>query len=109
MTAELEDMVDGIERLISALDGRDPQAIELANTALTLAVGRLRGLGGWRDDSAELAMLDHALGLAEAARVRVNLLGDMAERKLDLLQQARAEAQNAAVYGRKGRRSSTAR
>ncbi|MCJ8156342.1 hypothetical protein [Sphingomonas sp. LaA6.9] len=105
MTVELEDMVDGIERLIAALDGRDPQAIELANSALTLAIGRLRGLGGWRDDRAGLAMLDHALGLAEAARVRVNLLGDMTQRQLDLLGQARAEAQESKVYGRKGRRS----
>lgn len=105
MTVEIEQMVDAIERLITALDGRDAAAIELANAALTLAIGRLRALGGWRDDQAGLAMLDHALALAETARVRVNLLGDLTQRKLDLLGQVRAEAQNSAVYSRKGRRS----
>lgn len=105
MTVELEEMVDGIERLIIALDGCDAEAIELANGALALAIERLRVLGGWRDEHAELAMLDRALDLAEAARVRVNLLGDLTQRKLDLLDQVRAEVQNSTVYSRKGRRS----
>lgn len=104
MSADLDDLVDGIERLIDALDGRDPEAIELANKGLTLSVNRLRALGGWRDDRAQLAQLDHAIALAEAARVRVNLLSDMTGRKLELLQDTRAETPGSGVYGRQGKR-----
>lgn len=109
MNAELDEMIDGIERLIEALDGRDAGAIELANTALTLAVGRLAALGGWRDDREDLAMLEHAIALAEAARIRVNLLSDMTQRKIELLSQVRAEVQDSAIYGPKGRRNRAAR
>lgn len=104
MNAELSQLVDGIERLIAALDGHDADAIELANQGLTLSVGRLRALGGCHDTGTALAELDHALGLAEAARIRVNLLSDMAERRLDLIAKARPSAANSAAYGPTGKR-----
>lgn len=104
MNAELDEMMDGIARLISALDGRDPHAIELANQGLTLSVDRLRALGGWRDTYEELTKLEHALAMAEAARVRVNLLSDMTQRQVEMLIKARENAPESTAYNRNGRR-----
>jgi len=99
----VDGVIEGVEQLIEALDGRDAFTIELANAALTRALDDLRAIGAWRDSPEDLARIDHAISLAEAARVRINLLTDMTQRKMEMLDSVRSGEAAAPTYGREGR------
>jgi len=89
--------------LIAALDSDEVAPLEQAINDFGRALETVRAVGSW---SEEPGLVDFVLGvkeLTEAARIRVNFLTDMNERRMDALAQARGQLV-AAPYGRDGRR-----
>lgn len=90
------------EGLIAALDGHDVEALEASLTQLSQAVDVARAAGAWRDQPDIVQHAKRIHGLAEAARIRVNFLTDLTQRRLDQLAVVRGRAP-LAVYSRQGR------
>lgn len=90
------------EGLIAALDGHDVEALETSLTRLSQAVTVARSAGAWHDQPDVIQHAKRIQGLAEAARIRVNFLTDLTQRRLDQLSVARGRAP-LAVYSRSGR------
>lgn len=89
--------------LIAALDSEEVELLEQAIGDFGRALEAVRATGTWR---AEPGLVDFVRGvkdLTEAARIRVNFLTDMNQRRMDTLAKARGQLV-AAPYGRDGRR-----
>lgn len=100
--AALEHLEACQEGLIAALDGHDVEALEASIIRLGEAVQVARAQGAWRDRPDVVQHAKRIAALAEAARVRVNFLTDMTQRRLDQLNGVRGRVP-AAVYNRSGR------
>lgn len=100
--AALEHLESCQEGLISALDGYDVEALEASIARLSDAVSVARAAGAWRDRPDVVQHAQRIYGLAEAARIRVNFLTDLTQRRLDNLSTARGRTPNA-LYSRRGR------
>jgi hypothetical protein len=90
--------------LIAALDSDEIEAIESSVAEFKDALEAVRARGSWRD-SPELA--DLVLGiyhLSEAARIRVNFLTDVNQRRIETLANMRGQI-FASPYGRDGRQA----
>jgi hypothetical protein len=99
MKAELAELEAQHEALLAALDGNDVAAIERASTALAGSLQALKGFDSWVADP-DLKLAAERIGrLAEAAMMRVNVLGDRARRRADSLAAMRGQP-IAATYGR---------
>jgi hypothetical protein len=100
--ATLEHLEACQKGLIAALDGHDVEELEASIVRLSAAVQVARAAGAWRDRAEVVQHARRITGLAEAARVRVNFLTDLTQRRLDRLTEARG-LPPAAVYSRSGR------
>ncbi len=100
--AALEHLEACQEGLIVALDGYDVEALEVSIARLSDAVQVARAAGAWRDRPDVVQHARRITGLAEAARIRVNFLTDLTQRRLDQLHAARGVSPTA-VYSRGGR------
>lgn len=89
------------EKLISALDSSDIEAIEERLEEMRRAVGAVRALGGWRESPQLQERARRIVQLSEAARIRVNFLTDMTRQHLQMLAAARGQVINCA-YARPG-------
>ena len=99
MNEELARLAQGHEALIGALDANDADAIQAASQELGQALDAVRSFHGWERVPEARSMLERIGGLAETARMRVNLLSDVARRRGEALGVARGIAP-AGVYGR---------
>ncbi len=98
----LDALIAAEHALIAALDAGDAAAIETATADYRIALDQVQAIGGWRRDDAIKARAREALALADAARVRVNVLADLTRQRLRLLAAGRGAAK-AGVYSRDGR------
>jgi hypothetical protein len=73
------------DRLIAALDQRDPSAIESASARLTAAIAQVRSRGAWHARGDDHAQIGHALKQCDAAAMRVNYLKDWTRQRIDSL------------------------
>lgn len=88
--------------LIAALDRDDAQGIESAAQALHDTVHEARAKGAWSDEPGAGPLAREICRMSEAARIRVNLLTDLNERRLRAL--AGLQGRTAALhYGPDGR------
>jgi hypothetical protein len=71
--------------LIAALDCDDAAAIEAAAEALNRTVYEARGQALWSEEPGAAALAREVCRMSEAARIRVNLLTDLNERRLQAL------------------------
>jgi len=99
--AALQQLDDAQTALIAALDAHDLAAIDAANNAVASAIEDVRAAGGWRDRPGLRDDLIRILRSAEAARGRVNALGDANRRDFDRLISLGGTPQ-AWAYGRRG-------
>lgn len=91
MKATLARLEEEHEALLAALDGNDVAAIEQAGTALANSLQTLKGFDNWVDEP-ELKLAAERIGrLAEAAMMRVNVLGDRARRRAEALAAMRGQ------------------
>lgn len=90
--------------LIGALDRDDVAAIEAAIGEFGNALEAVRASGAWRQRPEVLDLVQRICNLSEAARIRVNFLTDLNQRRIDALAVARGRPV-AAPYGRDGRRA----
>jgi hypothetical protein len=100
--AALEHLEACQQGLIAALDGHDVEALEASIVRLSEAVSVAKAAGAWRDRPEVVQHARRITALSEAARVRVNFLTDLTQRRLEQLATARGQAP-AAVYSRNGR------
>ena len=99
MKAELAQLEAQHEALLQALDGNDVVAIEQASSALAVSLQAFEGFDSWVADP-ELKRAAERIGrLAEAAMMRVNVLGDRARRRAESLAAMRGQPMPA-VYTR---------
>ena len=99
MKAELAELEAQHEALLQALDGNDVAAIERTSTELAGSLQALKGFHSWVADP-ELKLAAERIGrLAEAAMMRVNVLGDRARRRAESLAAMRGQPMPA-VYTR---------
>ena len=89
--------------LIAALDSDDVEPLEQAINDYGRALDAVRAAGSWREEPGLIDLALSVITLTEAARIRVNFLTDMNQRRIDALAQARGHLV-AAPYGRDGRR-----
>ncbi len=92
------------EALIAALDADDLDRLEPAILAFRDAVEEVRAQGGWRDNPEVAGTAAHIKALAEAARVRVNFLTDLNQRRIEAFAAARGRSV-ATTYGARGQMS----
>ena len=90
--------------LIAALDRDDIGAIEAAIGEFGRALDAVRVAGAWRDRPGIVDLAQRICSLSEAARIRVNFLTDLNQRRIDALAAARGQAARAR-YGRDGLRA----
>lgn len=88
MASQLQHVISCQQRLIEALDARDPEALETATAELADALAALKSFGAVYGISE--AELSHAMKQAEAARVRVNVLANWTRQRIDRLNELRA-------------------
>ncbi|USI73731.1 hypothetical protein [Sphingomonas morindae] len=100
--AALEALLREQRALIAALDADDAPAIEAANAAVDQALLRVRA-SPTRPTPEMKALAEEATRLADAARVRINVLADMTERRLTRLAAASGRGDAAPTYGRNAR------
>lgn len=89
--------------LIAALDSDDLEPLEQAIDDFERALDGVRAAGSWREEPGLVDLVLSVKALTEAARIRVNFLTDMNQRRMDALAEARGQTV-AAPYGRDGRR-----
>lgn len=100
--APLDALIATERALIAALDADDIDAIarhsgEVEQAILHVRAAGTTGVAGRREQAEE------ALRLADAARVRLNVLSDMTDRSLARLSSATGRGRATATYGRNGR------
>lgn len=100
--ALLQRLEDCHHALIDALDAQDVDALEESIDAFRAALEDVRAVGAWRDQSGVIDAVTRIHALSEAARIRVNFLTDLNQRRIDALAAARGR-DNVVVYGRAGR------
>lgn len=100
--ASLEHLEACQEGLIAALDGHDVEALEASIVRLSEAVMVARAQGAWRDKPDVVGHAQRIFRLAEAARIRVNFLTDVTQRRIDQLSQARGRPR-ISLYSRSGK------
>lgn len=98
--AALEELVREERALIAALDADDVAAIARHSGTVEQAIARLRAPGA---APADATLAREALALADAARVRINVLSDMTARRLTRLAAATGLGATAPTYGRDAR------
>jgi hypothetical protein len=104
-TAALEELVREQRALITALDGDDVEGISRHTAGMDAALVRIRALNPRIVSNDARKLAEEAKALADAARVRVNVLADMTSRRLARLAAATGKGNAAPVYGRTGRLS----
>jgi hypothetical protein len=102
-TAPLEALLREQRALIAALDADDADGITRHTAAVEQALVRIRALEPRIIGADAKRLAAEAVTLADAARVRINVLADLTARKLDRLAAATGKGQPAATYGRTGR------
>ncbi len=106
MSSDALDAVIAAERaLIAALDACDAAAVEASTADYRHALGRVKAIDGWRQDDTIKTRANEALALADAARVRVNVMADHTRQRLQLLAAGRGQA-GPIVYRRDGQLTS---
>ena len=90
--------------LIAALDRDDVAGIQLAISEFGGALDAVRSAGAWRDRPEVLDLVQRICNLSEAARIRVNFLTDLNQRRIEALAAARGRPVPM-PYGRDGRRA----
>lgn len=90
-TRSLERLEDCQQGLIAALDGNDLEALEQSIAGLGEAIAIVRHEGAWHDQPDVVQRASRISVLAEAARVRVNFLTDMTQRRLDQISTLRGQ------------------
>jgi hypothetical protein len=103
--APLEALIREQHALIAALDADDVEAIARHTASVEDAVIRIRALSPRFQGADAKALAEEAMTLADAARVRVNVLADMTSRRLTRLAAATGKGNAAPTYGRTGRLS----
>jgi hypothetical protein len=102
-TAPLEALIREQRALIAALDSDDVEAIARHTATVEDALVRIRALAPRFTSAEAKALADEAMTLADAARVRINVLADMTSRRLTRLAVATGKGNAAPTYGRTGR------
>ena len=104
-TAALEALVGEQRALLAALDSDDADAITRHTAGIADALVRIHALSPRIVSTDARRLAEEAVTLADAARVRVNVLADRTSRRLDRLAAATGRGNAAPVYGRTGRLS----
>lgn len=102
-TAPLEVLIAAQRALIAALDADDVDAISAQTAAVDDALIRIRALSPHFASGEAKALVSETITLADAARVRVNVLADMTSRRLARLAAVTGKGSAAPTYGRTGR------
>jgi hypothetical protein len=102
-TAPLEALIHAQRALIAALDADDVDAISAQTVAVDEALVRIRALSPRFTGAEAKALVGESITLADAARIRVNVLADMTTRRLTRLATATGKGNAAPTYGRNGR------
>lgn len=102
-TAALEALIGEQKALIAALDADDVDAIAHHTAGVDDALVRIRALAPRFTGSEDKALVEEAMRLADAARVRVNVLADMTSRRLARLAATTGKGNATPIYGRSGR------
>lgn len=102
-TAALEALIAEQKALIAALDSDDVDAIALHTNGVDEALVRIRAVPARFTASEAKALVEEAMRLADAARVRVNVLADMTSRRLERLAATTGKGNATPTYGRNGR------
>jgi hypothetical protein len=102
-TAPLEALIHAQRALIAALDADDVDGISEQTLAVDDALVRIRALAPRFTGSEAKSLVSEAITLADAARIRVNVLADMTTRRLTRLATATGKGNAAPTYGRNGR------
>lgn len=97
-SAPLDALVRHQHALIAALDADDPAAIVASSQEMEQALVQVRAAAAPYGLEAK-ALAEESLRLADAARVRVNVLADLTGRRLDRCSAATGRP-GGAVYGR---------
>ena len=90
--------------LIAALDADDIERIEGATEALTASVEQLRAQAAWQTTPEIEAQARQIWSMSEAARVRVNLLTDLNQQRIEVLASLKGRT-GSGNYGRDGRKT----
>jgi hypothetical protein len=98
----LETLRASHDRLVEALAGTDPAAIEAASAELAAAVDAIRAAPP-AADAEQKAGASGLLALLQGAQIRVNFLTDRLRRRADALVDCGARLQPAATYRRSAR------
>lgn len=102
-TAPLEALIVQQKTLIAALDADDANGIVRATAGVQDALTRIHALKPRFVSNDARALAQEAMALTEAARVRVNVLADMTQRRLARLAAASGKGRATQTYGRTGR------
>ena len=102
-TAPLEALIVTQKALIAALDSDDVAGIARETAAVEDALVRIRALRPRFTGSDAKALVEEAMALTDAARVRVNVLADMTSRRIARLAAATGKGKATQTYGRTGR------
>lgn len=102
-TAPLEALIATQRALIEALDADDVAAVERGTAAVADAVTRIRATNPRFTGSDAKALAEEAVRLSDAARVRINVLSDMTQRRITRMAAATGKGKAAQTYGRTGR------
>jgi hypothetical protein len=102
-TTSLEALVREQKALIAALDQDDVAAIERHTVSVEDALVRIRATGVRAGNAQAKLLAEEARTLADAARVRLNVLTDMTSRRLTRLAAATGKGDASPTYGRTGR------
>ena len=102
-TAPLEALIAEQKALIAALDGDDVEGIARATASVGDALLRINALKPRFVTNDAKALAQEAMALTDAARVRVNVLADMTQRRLARLATATGKGKATQTYGRSGR------
>ena len=90
--------------LIAALDRDDVMGIHATIGEFEGALDAVRAAGAWCDRPEILDLVQRIYNLSEAARIRVNFLTDLNQRRIEALATARGRPVPLS-YGRDGRRA----
>jgi hypothetical protein len=102
-TAPLEALIRAQKALIAALDTDDADGIARCTAAVDETLLRIRALKPRFTGADAKALAEEAMALTETARVRVNLLADVATRRLARLAAVTGKGRATQTYGRTGR------
>lgn len=101
--APLETLVREQKALIAALDQDDVAAIERHTATVDDALVGIRAADVGAGNAGVKQLADEARDLADAARIRLNLLADKTGRRLARLAAVTGKGDPAPTYGRSGR------